>query len=252
LLYRAPTSSEEENQKYYQEEYRQGYTTDMPSPVELERLLATGFIGTERDYSDKIAVLKALSSKSGDALFDYGCSWGYGSWQLAKSGFQVTGFEISEPRAAYAREYLGINVISKLSEINKANDLIGKFDFFFSCHVVEHVPSVSAVLDLAFHFLKPRGLLVVFTPNGSLAYRNTNPTVWHTFWGFVHTNFLDDVYYDAYFTKVSRLLASSPYDLKTIHSTRLENGSKIALSLNGPELLLAARKESSLTSNWSS
>ena len=59
------------------------------------QLLSTRFAGEEKNYAGYIAVLHALGVAEGARMLDFGCSWGYGSWQLAQAGFAVEAFEIS-------------------------------------------------------------------------------------------------------------------------------------------------------------
>ena len=115
LLYRTPTTTIEENKHFYQEEYTQGFTTDCPNDDKLNELISNNFRNTEKDYSKIIEILNILDLKSNtnvSSLFDYGCSWGYGSYQLKKI-FNVKSYEISAPRAKYARDKLGVNIINE-------------------------------------------------------------------------------------------------------------------------------------------
>lgn len=204
LLFRAPTTSIQQNRQFYQTAYRRGFTTELPSEQELSELMSKRFQGTGKNYGIYIAVLRAIGCRPGDTLLDFGCSWGYGSWQLAQAGFKVTGFEISRPRAEYAKRYLDLEVFTELAELSAHESYIGRFDVFFSCHVLEHVPSTLAVFDLAKRILRPGGLFVAFTPNGSDVFRQVDPNTWHGFWGRIHPNFLDDQHYEACFSSVPR------------------------------------------------
>lgn len=233
LQFRTPTTSEKENEAFYQEEYSQGFTTDTPGDAELAEMKSNSFKGTGKDYAEYIAVLKALGLKAGDRLFDFGCSWGYGSWQFQEAGFQVEAFEISKPRCRYAREKLDINAHDTLEGLPA-----GEFDVFFSSHVLEHVPSVADSISLARKLLKPGGLFVAFTPNGSDAFRKANADSWRKLWGMVHPNFLDDIYYRECFD--NPLLASSPYDCSRLSETWPDN-KEAQEPLNGVELLVASR-----------
>ena len=80
LMFRAPTTNPEETIRFYQTEYEQGFTTDLPDRDTLGRLKTTAFKGTERDYASYIDVLTALGVEGGARVLDFGCSWGYGSW----------------------------------------------------------------------------------------------------------------------------------------------------------------------------
>ena len=234
LLYRAPVITAEEYNHFYQKEYTSGFSTTMPSREYLNCLLKTAFKGTEKDYSVYISLLDAIGGMKGDKLLDYGCSWGYGSWQLKNAGYTVSAFELSKPRCDYARKYLGINAFSSLKE------LAGPFDIFFSAHVLEHVSSVSQTIAVAWELLRPGGVFVAFTPNGGGEYRRTNPLGWHKLWGFVHPNALDDRYYKETFKNYSKILASTPYRLN--RKDELSSNCTKLNDLSGGELMVAVRK----------
>ena len=235
LQFRVPTTSYEENANFYQSEYSQGFTTDMPSPEELEKLKSSQFQGSQKDASHYISLLSALGCTPGQTFFDYGCSWGYGSWQFMKAGYNVTSFEISVPRCSYAREHLQVNAHHDMTNIQ------GPFDIFFSAHVLEHVPSVKDSIELAVKLLKPGGLFVAFTPNGSEEHRAFSDG-WNKLWGEVHPNFLDRVFYEKAFASQGLLLASSPYqDQKAIREWAATAGSSQCLDLTGGELMAAVR-----------
>jgi 2-polyprenyl-3-methyl-5-hydroxy-6-metoxy-1,4-benzoquinol methylase len=205
LQFRTPTTSPAENEAYYQAEYSQGSTTDVPDEDELEQLKHSKFIGTERDFTNYLTVLDDLGVHSRAVLFDFGASWGYGSWQLQQAGYFVTGYEISRARANYATRALGVPMVSDPEDIPAQS-----LDVFFSAHVLEHVPSIRDVTNLAGRKLKPGGLFIAFTPNGDAQYRQAAPDRWRKLWGEVHPNFLDSEFYRR--IAPSAILASPPYN----------------------------------------
>jgi len=233
LLFRAPTTTSAENASFYQQAYSQGFTTDTPDDAQLEKLTSANFAGTEKDYTNRIKCLLAFGAKPGDRLLDFGSSWGYGSWQLQQHGFNVTAFEISALRCRYAREKLKVNAFDQLSDLPNE-----KFDIFFSSHVLEHVPSVTDVFELARERLTENGLFVAFTPNGSADFRRHQPDTWKRLWGMVHPNFLDNEFYRTAFPNV--LLASNPYDFDQLEHAWKQKGAT-SFSLKGCELLAAFR-----------
>lgn len=234
LLFRTPTTTSAENEAFYQESYHQGFTSDTPSDEALRSLIANNFAGSEKDYASYIKVLAALGAKPGDRLLDFGCSWGYGSWQLKKHGYDVVAFEISKPRCRYAREKLEVAAYDGLDDVKGEG-----FDVFFSAHVLEHVPAISDVFALARKKLKPGGLFLAFTPNGSSAYRNRQDGAWQQLWGMVHPNFLDDQFYRKAFPNV--LLASDPYDYEAIKAQWADGKTPSRLKLDGVELMAAVK-----------
>lgn len=235
LLYRMPTTSAGENEAFYQSDYVQGITTDMPSGQELASLIKTQFSGHEKNYAPYIAVLLALGVKTGAKVFDFGCSWGYGSYQLAQAGFTVDAFEISRPRAEYARSKLDVHI----RPINDSEN--GGYDVFFSAHVIEHVPSVSHMIDLGMRYLKPEGLFVAFTPNGSDTFRAYDFRSWNRLWGLVHPQLIDEEYLLHRFPSTPLIVTSSAHPISQIsqwgRSTR-----PLITSLKGVELMFAVQK----------
>lgn len=233
LSFRTPTTTEQENASFYQSEYEEGVTTDLPDPEQLEKLKASNFNGLSTSYAHYIEVLMALGGKSGQRLMDYGSSWGYGSYQLMQAGFDVESFEISRPRAEYARQNLGI----KMREVEDLEE--AAFDVFFSSHVIEHVPCVEEMFRLAERVLKPGGLFIAFTPNGSASSRQRDPWGWHRNWGCVHPQLLDDVFLRRQHPQRAFVAASNPYPLNEFLKW---DGSSQIHSVDGNELVLAFRK----------
>jgi 2-polyprenyl-3-methyl-5-hydroxy-6-metoxy-1,4-benzoquinol methylase len=196
LIYRAPTEQVTENAAFYQSHYSEGgYTTALPSDEELARLKAANFNVVDREYGPRIAALQALGLGPGARVFDFGCSWGYGSWLLQRAGFKVLSYEISKPRAQFARDKLDIEVLKTEPDSASLGPLRGSVDCFFSSHVLEHLPHPSAAFALARAMVKPGGWMVAFTPNGSLHFRAAAPHIWHRLWGKVHPTMIDEEFY---------------------------------------------------------
>lgn len=238
LLFRTPTDDPLSNERFYESEYAQGFTTDLPSEEDLDSLKRRNFSGTEKDYSYYISVLTQLGLKPGAKLFDFGCSWGYGSYQLAKAGFEVAAFEIAPTRRRFAETKLGVRTVTDMSRT--LIDFAGQFDCFFSAHVMEHVPSPAHMLACAKELLKTNGLFVSFTPNGSNDCRSAFPD-WSKLWGEVHPNFIDDMFLDRSFSRSPRCVGSSPVTNASVPSD--EGNRLIRLNaLSGAELFFAARK----------
>jgi len=241
LLYRTPIDPSTLNHHFYQSEYSQGFTTDLPSDAELHSLLARNFLGTEKDYTNYLSVLTSLGLAPGSRVFDFGCSWGYGSHQLQRYGYRVSAYEISRPRSQYAKDRLGIDMVADIAAAK--NDLRNQFDCFFSAHVLEHVPRPSDAFGLAWPLLKRGGIFVSFTPNGSAAHRARSKD-WSLLWGEVHPNFIDECFMDEQFRSSPRTDTSS-----ATYQLRLPSEAAMIMCgpIDGGELVFAARKTGD---NW--
>jgi len=173
-------------------------------------------------------------------VFDFGCSWGYGSYQLSDCGYKVTSFEISRSRAAFAAEKLGVNIVEDIKYFLENQNNKNSFDCFFSCHVLEHVPSPSETLALGQALIRKGGLIVAITPNGAVAYRQKNPVSWHRVWGEKHPYLLDDVFYRSCFQDRQMLICSLP--IGDAEAAAFRSGQCLVENhLDGPELLVSAR-----------
>ena len=162
-------------------------------------MLEKGFNLEWNDYDSYIAELVRLGIKPGDRVFDFGCSWGDGSYQLRAAGYDVLSYDIAVDRRSFGEDRLGVTLVENPDEIVEGHALFNSFDCFFSAHVLEHVPVPSKIINLAWRCLKPGGIFVAFFPNGNAAYRRNAPKSWRNMWGDVHPNFLDDQFFKAHF-----------------------------------------------------
>jgi len=198
LVFRYPTESAPAMTAFYQQTYAEpGITTELPDSTTLKHLLDTGFKGSSKDFSHHLTVLKSLGLQAGSRLLDYGANWGYMTWQFQQAGVDVTAFEISQPRAAFGRE-LGLTIHTSLDTVGSG------FDMVYSCHVLEHVPNPAETLRQQFELVRPGGLVVAHTPNGSALHRAKNPAQFHLTWGKVHPVLLTDTF-------VTRLAGNRPF-----------------------------------------
>jgi 2-polyprenyl-3-methyl-5-hydroxy-6-metoxy-1,4-benzoquinol methylase len=180
LMFRVPKDDPATSREFYQRQYQQGFTTDCPDPATLQSLKSCRFRGSAQDYRSYIEVLQAAGVYAGSLIYDFGASWGYGSWQLMQAGYRVYAYEISAPRARYAAEQLGCRMLPQDDAWPE------KVDCFFSAHVIEHLPNPRRLWQLAAGALKPAGTLVLFMPNGEPAREQIPGSNYHRAWGKVH------------------------------------------------------------------
>jgi SAM-dependent methyltransferase len=237
LIFRWPTDTPEEAHTYYQAAYTPEYPqVRLPDKTELNKLLSTNFADTPLDLNAKIRVLQSL--RPGGRVLDYGCSWGYGTYQLQQDGFSATGFEISKPRAQYARDQIGLRVLDSLSAL--ADLPGGSFDVIFSNHVLEHLPSIRDTFDLTRRLLTPEGLAFHVLPN--FTGKAGRSGLWIMWIGEEHplaptVEFFQRTLPHHGFRRV--VLGSSPFD-EHLSATLQADGSQAGL--DGDELLVLAYK----------
>jgi 2-polyprenyl-3-methyl-5-hydroxy-6-metoxy-1,4-benzoquinol methylase len=231
LMFRMPKGSLAEDITFYEHEYQQGGTTDMPTAAELEELKRVSFVPIGRDYSGYIAVLRAVGLQPGDVVYDYGASWGYGSWQFAQAGYQVYSYELSRSRARYAEQHLECRVVYKPEDVPEP------VDCFFSSHVLEHLDQPRTLWKLAADVVRPSGVVVLFMPNGEPCRERDDPDGYHQLWGRVHPLLLTGASVASMAARhaFDVLAYSSPYDFEGIATRRPG-------TLDGGELLIVGRR----------
>ncbi|MEO1291839.1 MAG: methyltransferase domain-containing protein [Pseudomonadota bacterium] len=241
LQYRFPPDRDGFDAAFYSSAYSQGMTTDLPDDTTLNAWKKAGFAGTDKDFSRYLTLLANAGVAPGARVLDFGCSWGYGAWQLAQAGYDVTGAEIGEGRRAFARDKLGVTLADDLTAYATAPEH-EKFDCVFSAHVLEHIAEPAETLTLLTRITKRGGRLVLITPNGSEQYRRTNPSHWHSLWGLKHPNMIDEQFYGHRFSHDPKLIVSQIPSAETVAKVFGAAGTHTD-ALDGPEIILILRND---------
>ncbi len=249
LMFRIPTTTTKENNEFYQKKYTGGgqslkndiknFTIDMPNIDGLTDPKNIDFKNTEKDYSNYIEVLSSLKKiveNKKIKIFDYGCSWGYGSYQIQKAGYEVSSFEISKSRSNYANTRLNINTINDLSLVEKES-----YDIFFSAHVLEHLPDPKKTIDFALSIVKKNNYIVIFVPNGSITRKNKDSN-WDKLWGLVHPNLIDEIFYMNAFNQQQYFITSSFKEDEKYLPNFINGSENFCGRLDLQELLIIVKK----------
>lgn len=176
LIFRWPTESVGRIQQYYQEEYVSLWenTTGVQREIasgEMQQLIATHFKDSKYDYTPKLQIVQQLTGSTSGRLLDFGCGWGYITYQANRLGWDAEGFDLAKPYAEFARQHLGLTIHTDLDYLtNRVN--FNQYDIIFTHHVLEHLTNLRAILDNFYRLLKPNGLLVIVVPNAGSAQSN--------------------------------------------------------------------------------
>ncbi|MEL6457009.1 MAG: class I SAM-dependent methyltransferase [Cyanobacteria bacterium J06621_15] len=236
LMYRYPKDGIVDNVDFYQSDYQEGITTDVPSTeAELNNLLALGFNDTQINYSNNIKTVKQYINHG--SVLDYGCSWGYGVHQFNQAGFDSIGFEISKARAEYGRKNLSVNILDELSDLEQLPP--DSFDIIHTSHVLEHLPELASSFSLFQKLLKPTGYLIIFVPNAGCKFARDLGVNWGPMIGEKHNLALDARFFANNLPKYgfAPVFNSCPYDTPHIS---YESESQASIALPGQELLVIA------------
>jgi 2-polyprenyl-3-methyl-5-hydroxy-6-metoxy-1,4-benzoquinol methylase len=240
LWFRWPADTPGEHDKYYQEEFAgDSPQVILPDNNELASLVSKNFSGSPLDINNKVRVLHAL--RPGGRVLDFGCSWGYGTYQIRQHGFDAVGFEISKPRAEYGRAKMGLEIADTMAELEAMGTR--SFDIVFSNHVVEHLPNIAAIFPLMTRLLKEDGIVFHILPN--FMGKKARSGYWLKWIGEDHPiapamPFFDFAIPRAGLTKP--IFGSSPFDDQIAQT--LKDLPDVALTTEGDELFFFARRSS--------
>lgn len=162
LMFRWPKQDHRFNFNFYQSAYSKAHrspVTDLPNGRELSEYKRNNFRGSPRDFQDYVNLVKLLGATT---VLDYGCSWGYATYQFKHSGLKAYGMEVSKPRADFGRHELGVEIFDSATALIASGI---KFDCIFSSHVLEHLPSPSVAFDLFDRIMAPCSTLILEVPN---------------------------------------------------------------------------------------
>lgn len=153
--------------------YVRSRLTEMDFKEEAEKLAKTRHLikaKIESDYSDfirevihnpRLHLIK--SYRRNGRMLDIGCGNGAFIYSAEKRGWKVSGVELSESNALYARDKRGLNV--QLGTIFDAKFSDEYFDVVTMWEVIEHLNSPLQYLKETNRILRKDGAVLISTPN---------------------------------------------------------------------------------------
>jgi 2-polyprenyl-3-methyl-5-hydroxy-6-metoxy-1,4-benzoquinol methylase len=132
---------------------------------EVAAYIETQLQANERKFIHQVEVLKNHLPLQNARVLDIGCGGGLFLSLLKGDGAQVTGIELSDSRAQYARTRHGLEIQKRpIEEDFWRKDRAGQFDAVTLWDVIEHVNYPFQTVQSAADVLKPGGFLLIDTP----------------------------------------------------------------------------------------
>ncbi len=116
--------------------------------------------------NDRVNCLKKELKLSGRlSVFDFGCGDGLFLAQLRNffPSFELCGLDLSETAVSKGREVYNLNLVA--GDLKNVTFEKNYFDLVTSYHVFEHLQNPKEVLKKIYYLLKPRGKVMITTPN---------------------------------------------------------------------------------------
>lgn len=99
-------------------------------------------------------------------VLDLGCGSGYGAALIAEVAAKVIGLDVSTEAVQYARENFSASDLHYMVTDGESLALAsGSFDLVLCFEVIEHLTDQESLLQEIRRVLKPKGILVISTPN---------------------------------------------------------------------------------------
>lgn len=118
---------------------------------------------------------EAIACVPGGRMLDVGCGSGRFLRKMAALGWRCEGLDFSETAVSLCRA-AGLDV--RRGDLSSAGFDDAHFDLVTARHVIEHVPDPVAFLREAARVLKPRGRLLIQTPNSAALGRSWFGAYW--------------------------------------------------------------------------
>ena len=119
--------------------------------------------------SPQFDIYRVVSKVVSGQVADVGFGTGFGMHLLAQNA-EVIGYEIGESGIEFAQDVFP-NLTFKYGDIREGIE--GSFDFVIMIDVIEHIRQDKKALENARKMLKPKGKLILSTPNRLSRYRKS-------------------------------------------------------------------------------
>ncbi|MDP3888554.1 MAG: class I SAM-dependent methyltransferase [bacterium] len=163
FIYPLPKSAEIE--KYYQDEYWDSAVYRGESSLGYASYL--GERDSILDYFQKILEgLKKAYPKLNGRVLDIGCSFGLFLELAQKENWEIYGLDLSPTPVKKAKKRLGTKNIFNVG-LEKAKFKDCYFDLVTIFQTIEHVDNLEKFLNEIHRILKPKGVILITTPNAS-------------------------------------------------------------------------------------
>ena len=153
--------------------------------------------------SNYYSVYKFLKDFKPLDTLEIGCGYGYLTYSLNKRGLNAIGIDLSNSAIEYAKTNFGENYY-KMGISDYSRTASKKYDLIIATEVIEHLKSPLSFLNDCIKLLKPKGKILLTTPNKDFSRKNA---IWQTDMPPVHTVWLNAESFNLMVSKLGLKLA---------------------------------------------
>lgn len=169
VWYVSPAPSAEALSRFYAS-YSQ---THQRLPDWSESDMAAGILEMNPEHSFVLQEIMSLGDVVGKKCLEVGFGRGHYLAMFRAAGGIPSGVELDSDAVRFVRDRLGIEDV-RIGTIFEL-EAVARYDCVFLMDLVEHPLNVREMLGRVVELLKPNGLLVILTPNGSRIARESEP-----------------------------------------------------------------------------
>jgi len=149
--------------RFYDENYFSKSHDEVNNNIGYEDYSSVASAWLRIGTSAELEIIERVRPLNDCELLDVGCATGHLLSLAEKRGARVTGVEISDYAARFARENFNLDV--RVGPLESHNFSPESFDIILALEVIEHVPSPTRFLTEISRILKPGGIAAISTPN---------------------------------------------------------------------------------------
>lgn len=169
-----------------------------------------------RPYEAHTMVLRMIDC--GSTVIDMGCATGYFAKELRLKSCFVIGVERDRKAAKLARAYCDRVIIADLNRIGNLDIDKESADYVLLLDVIEHLTDVKNLLKEIKRIIKPKGQLIISTPN--IAHISIRLMLVSGNFDYKDVGIMDNTHTHFYTRKsLKRLFADSGWDIKSFEVT---------------------------------
>lgn len=154
-------------------DFYNGYHQGHRRSAGLNLYLARMFLASSPFTDWRMREINSIMDLKGKVILDVGCGLGQSMSHFAKLGAIVSGIDLDPEAVDFVESKLGFEVShSSLAELHSAGK---KYDVICMKDFIEHPLDPLEALKISNHMLNPNGILLIWSPNASLCYKEHEP-----------------------------------------------------------------------------